>query len=352
MLNILQTKRTGPIGVDVGSRSVKLIQLSSDCTRLQEASRWDLPRIAEEDEAHSQETTLAEAIQGACEGRNFRGREAVVCLSNKQLFLQNLRLPRSSSIPLENQIRTEIASRLPFPLEESEIRHIETADVRQGDEIMKEVLVLAAQRSVIDRLLEAVEQAGLRPLALDVEPAALARSYASQFRRDDDQQQRSLLVQVGFAHTIVVVAQHDRLMFVKYVDIGGEDFDQAVASHLGLSLLDAATLRRQSADRRVERQDPEIQRTIAEAIRTPLKRLLDELAMCVRYYSVTFRGQPLARAILSGGEATAPLVSELENRLGIPAEVSDPLRSFPTNLDLGRPGQWDVALGLSLREVN
>jgi len=352
MFSILSTKRAGPIGIDIGSRSVKLVQLSSDRTRLQDISRWDFPAACGDDETGLQKQRLVECIRQAREGRSFRGREAVVCLTDEQLFLQNLRLPKASTVPVQDQIRTEIASRMPFPLEESEVRHIETADVRQGEDVLKEVLVLAAQKSAIEQVLTTVEAAGLRPLALDVEPAALARSYASQFRRDEDQQQRSLLVQIGFGRTIVVVAQNDHLMFVKYVKVGGKDFDQAVAGHLGTTLLDAANLRRQSADRRAEQQDPEIIRTVTEAIRTPLKRLLDEVAMCVRYHSVTFRGQSLARAILSGGEATAVLASEFEQRLNVPTSVSDPLRAFPTDLDVGRRGQWDVALGLSLREVN
>lgn len=352
MINILSTKRAGPIGVDIGSRSVKLVQLSSDRTRLQDVARWDFPAAADDEKDGSRQQQLVDAIGRAREGRNFRGREAVVCLTDEQLFLQNLRLPKSTTVPLENQIKTEIASRLPFPLDESEVRHVQTADVRQGDQVLKEVLVLAAQQSAIEQVLGTVEAAGLRPLALDVEPAALARSYASQFRRDEDQQQRSLLVQVGFARTVVVIAQHDQLMFVKYIDVGGKDFDQAVAGHLGISLLDAAALRRQSADRRAERQDPEISRTVTEAIRTPLKQLLNEVAMCARYHSVAFRGQSLTRAILSGGEATSPLANAFEKRLNLPTSVSDPLRAFPTDLDVGRRGQWDIALGLSLRELN
>jgi type IV pilus assembly protein PilM len=352
MFNIFSKKRLSPIGIDIGTRSVKLVQLSNDRTRLQDVSRWDIPTAIDGEETQSREEVLINTIQRAREGRNFRGRDAVVCLTNDQLFLQNLRLPKASTVPLENQIKTEIASRAPFPIEDAEIRHIETADVRQGDEVLKEVLVLAAQKTDINSVLETVEAAGLRPLALDVEPAALARSYASQFRRDEDLDQRSLLVQIGYARTIVVIAQHDHLMFVKYVDVGGKDFDQAVANQLGITLLDAATLRRQSADRRAEQQDPEINRIVTEAMRTPLKKLIDELAMCVRYYSVTFRGQPLARTILSGGEAAAPLATELENRLGIATRVSDPLRAFPTDVDGGRRGQWDIALGLSLREVD
>jgi hypothetical protein len=34
------------------------------------------------------------------------------------------------------------------------------------------------------------------------------------------------------------------------------------------------------------------------------------------------------------------------------AELSDPFRSFETMPNLGRKGQWDVAAGLAMRELN
>ena len=43
--------------------------------------------------------------------------------------------------------------------------------------------------------------------------------------------------------------------------------------------------------------------------------MANDLAMCMRYYSVTFRGQPLTRMVLGGGEATAALLKVLEQRV-------------------------------------
>ena len=80
-------------------------------------------------------------------------------------------------------------------------------------------------------------------------------------------------------------------------------------------------------------------------------RLASELAMCVRYHSVTFRGQPLARVVLGGGEATQSLADTLGKQLNLKCELSDPFRALPMQRDLGRRGLWDVAAGLALREV-
>jgi type IV pilus assembly protein PilM len=72
--------------------------------------------------------------------------------------------------------------------------------------------------------------------------------------------------------------------------------------------------------------------------------------MCVRYHSVTFRGQPLSRVVIGGGEAAPTLAEELSARLDLPCELGDPLRSFEMAIQTGRRGQWDLAVGVALRE--
>jgi len=55
---------------------------------------------------------------------------------------------------------------------------------------------------------------------------------------------------------------------------------------------------------------------------------------------------------LSGGEATQALADALAKLLNLKAELSDPFRSLPTLPNLGRRGQWDVAMGLAMKDVN
>ena len=139
-------------------------------------------------------------------------------------------------------------------------------------------------------------------------------------------------------------------MFIKYIDVGGRHFDEAVARHLKLSLGDAAALRRRNADRPATDRDPEIARGVGDAVRPVLERLSQQLALCLRYYSVTFRGQPPERVVLGGGKATETLAEWLSARLELPCEVGNPLRPFGENHAAGPAGQWDIATGLALRE--
>ncbi len=231
------------------------------------------------------------------------------------------------------------------------MRYVEAANVRQGDAVRREVILLACHRPVLKRIVGLAGQVGLRAVAIDVEPSAILRCYARQFRRDEDRQQRRMFVNVGASATGVVIAQGAHAVFMKYIDVGGRHLDEAVAGHLKMSRAEAAALRRHNGDRRADQRDPEITRSIAESIRPVLDRLSHELSMCLRYHSVTFRGQPLERVVLGGGEANPSLVDWLAGRLEVSCELGDPLRSFETPPPMRRTGQWDVAAGLALRAV-
>ncbi|MCL4191233.1 MAG: pilus assembly protein PilM [Thermoguttaceae bacterium] len=344
------THRCGPIGVDIGSHCVKLLQFNADLSKVREAARWDLA-AGPDTPAEDRDEQVVAALARAREGRDFRGRKAVFCLGAGQLFVQNIRVSQVPGPELQRVVQAEAAGRLPFAAGEAEIRFIDVADVRQGEASRREVVLLACHRPLIDRLLGIAERASLEVAAIEVEPVAVLRSYVKQFRRQEDQQQRMMYVNIGAASTVVVIAQGMEVRFVKYIDVGGRHFDQAVARHLQMRLPEASALRRHNGDRRVDQRDPEITRSIAESVHPVMEQLAGEVSMCVRYYSVTFRGQPLARAILSGGEATESLAEWLQSRLDLVFEVGDPLRSFEKPTLAGRNAQWDVAAGLALCET-
>ncbi len=350
MVGWIGKRRCGPIGVDIGSQSVKLLQFDSTRAHVHEAARWDLP-LEESDTAGPRDDQIVNAICRAREGRAFRGRRAVLCLGAGSLFVQNIRVQQASGDELRQIVHREAAGRLPFGAGEAEIRYLEAADVRQADSIRREVILLACHRPEIDRVISLAERSNLLPVAIDVEPTAMLRCYARQFRRDDDGERRVMFANFGASNTIVVISRGTDAIFVKYVDVGGRHLDEAVADNLKMRVSDAAALRRHNGDRRVDQRDPEVTRSIAESVRPVLDRLANELSLCLRYHSVTFRGQPLAQVTLGGGEASQSLAAWLGERLGLDCELGDPLKIYEQATAPGRTSQWDVAVGLALRET-
>jgi type IV pilus assembly protein PilM len=330
---------------------VKLVQFCADRQHLQDASRWEVPLGGKTDLVPTAEAWV-EALKHAREGHQFRGRDAVICLTGRNLFLQNIRVPKVDSGSMQRVVTQEIAGRLPYPVAEAEIRYLEAADVRQGGSTMREVVVMACERTELNAALEIVIAAGLRPVAVDVEPAALLRSCVSQYRRDDDQRQRTLCVHLGYSRSVVVIAEGDDVLFIKYLDQGGRQMDHALAGALSMPAEEASALRRHNFERRSTDQDPELTRSISTAMRGAIDQLSSEISRCIRYHSVTFRGKPLARMVIGGGEANAMLFEELKRRIDMPCELSEPFRHLEALKLPSRAAGWDIAAGLAMRNVN
>ena len=341
-------KRCGPIGVDIGSRSVKLVQLEHDQSDVHEAARWELPPEEGQLPEARDEAVVAALVQ-ARQHRNFRGHDAVFCVRGRDLFVQNIRVPQASGDDLEKIMRIEAASRLPYPADQADIRYIEAADIRQGETVRREVILVACRHAVVERTIALAERAKLNPLAIDVEPAAVLRSFVRQRRRSDDSQSRAMLVHVGAAASLILIARGDEILFIKYLDVCGKKLDQAVASRLEIGEAEAASLRRHNGERRADQIDPEISRSLLESCRPVLEQLAVELSLSMRYYSVTFRDHPLSQIVIGGGEAQPHVVEWLSERLGLTCEMADPLRPFDRAPSGPRSAQWDIASGLALR---
>lgn len=348
MIRLPKRTRPSPIGLDIGSHSIKLVQLSADRSRLLAFARIETSR----ETGTSSSNDLSAIIRRTVENGDFSGREAVVAPVGRMVFVQSLRVPRLAGEDLQRAVEIETASRLPSQIKDSKIQFLESGDVRQGEQVLREIVAFACPNSVISETISVVQAGGLEPVAIDVEPCALVRAATRQFRRDDDAVERVMLIHVGARATLVAIVQGAEPLFVKYLDVGGKAFEEAVIHGLGMEASAVKSLRNYYGDRKIDSQDSEVVRSIEEALRPSLDRLAHEVSLCARYIAVTFRGQPLSRFIVGGGEAFPKIVETFEKSLEIPGSLSDPFRSFQSKPNSPRPGAWDLAVGLALKEVD
>jgi type IV pilus assembly protein PilM len=137
---------------------------------------------------------------------------------------------------------------------------------------------------------------------------------------------------------------------------------EAVSKKLGITMDEARALRRRlieaapgpSLSLDAVRHDS-VRQAVFDATRSTMEQLGREISLCLRYYSVTFRGQRPLKLRLLGGEAADPLLlGVLNSSLAIPVEAARPLFSVDTSrIDAAeRKGfmtEWATAFGLSLR---
>ncbi|MFW5652444.1 MAG: pilus assembly protein PilM, partial [Planctomycetota bacterium] len=87
--------------------------------------------------------------------------------------------------------------------------------------------------------------------------------------------------------------------------------------------------------------------------------IADEAALCLRYYSVTFRGHRPERVLITGGDALEPgLTDIISDTLKVDAEIGRPLDGIDVsgvNFGLERREaslvQWACACGLALHPL-
>ncbi len=362
-----------PIGVDLGSHNIRLLQLSrrgDDVVALAAASAPQ-PVIEPGGDASQRIAAVALCIRKLLSGNGFAGRQAVACLSGEVIQYKNVRLPRMPAEELRSAAEWEATDRLKLVDGAAMVRYYDAGEVRQGEESREELILMAASTAAVETQMRMLTQAGLQPMALDVEPSALARALAGM---DDDalandaETPPRLILDVGFSASKVVIIRQGRIVFYKPIDIGGHKFDQAIAKHLNLDVAQAAELRRRVISE-VQGQDKdavlfgssrrdEMQRAVFEAMRPVAAELAREVGLCLRYYSVTFRGKRPEVAWLTGGEAGEPNLARvltedaaLQVRQAAPLAHVDRSRTPLIQGDLPF-SEWSVAAGLSLRQVS
>ncbi len=373
----LKTRTLLPIGLDIGHNSVKMIQLVRNGGQVSVLAA-DKVRIDPgiDGDGEERRSFVISAIKQMLAKGSFRGRNVVSCLPNDRLKITSLRLAEAESEKIEQALKKEAAQRFGLDPDKDAINYVLAGNVRQGDEIKNELILFAADDEIIKSHIAMLEEARLRPVGIDAIPCALFRSFDRSLRRQEDREQTVVFVDVGSRFTTVVFGRGGEISFVKQIPIGGEKFNREIAAKLGISINEAETLRGKLRMERADagpyfqgtpaqntanegRLDASTRQVMVDAISAVAEELAREISLCFRYYTVTFRGKRVERAVFAGGEAyEGILLNVLRRQLAVEIEVAQPLKGFDmmnVNFDSDRRGllcEWAVAVGLSLKGCN
>jgi type IV pilus assembly protein PilM len=249
--------------------------------------------------------------------------------------------------------------------------------VRQGDEVKNELILFATDNETIKNHIAMLEESGLKPVAIDTIPCALFRSFERSLRRQEDRDRTAVFVDVGSCFTTVVFGRAGEISFVKQIQIGGQKFTHEIAAKLGINVGEAETLQEalrvdpelfssksdtseQAPVENSQNIDMSTRQVMVDAVSTIAEDLVREISLCLRYYTVTFRGKRVERAVFAGGGAYEDiLLNILKRRLAIEIELAQPLRGFDltsgrinVNFNSDTRGlfcEWAVVVGLGLK---
>jgi len=341
--------------LDIGHSSLKMVQLAINEDRPKVLAARKIPVVAGEAcDAREQEKAVVTAIRRVLADGQFRGRNVVSALPIDKIRITSLRLAEAEMDQADKILRKEAAERFGLDPAKDAIDYLLAGSVRQGDEVKNEYILFAVDNEIVNAHIRLLEEAGLTPTAIDAPPCALFRTFERTMRRQEDRERTIIFIDIGHRYTTVVFGRGGEICFVKQIAIGMAQFDDEVASALGLAAPEAESFRLRL--QKEDSLDAATRRLVVDALNVTSEQLAGEVSLCLRYYTVTFRGKRVERAVVAGGGAYEQVLRDvLRRQLSVEVEVAEPLRGFELERDRidngGANGFADLALavGLSLK---
>lgn len=304
MFKLQQQRLTG---LDIGSSSVKLVQLAGTWPDM-ELSRIALASIADE----SPSSTRERAISVILESNALESTHVATSVSGPNVAVRDLRFPKLCPEELAGAVRYEGSQVIPFDIDDCYVDYsILGSEDEEADTI--EVLFVAAGKSVVDAKSRMIQSAGLEARLVGVDMLVLLEALL----RREDLPETIALVDVGASCTGIGITRGGARPFVRDLDIAGHTYTEAISSELGIPLKEAETAkvaesRRSSAVERI--------------IQGVTGHLVGELKRSLVYFQTRGYGSRIEKIFLCGGSSRVPGLAEtVKDALGVPVELWSPI---------------------------
>jgi type IV pilus assembly protein PilM len=233
--------RGGVVGLDIQPGYIAAVQAHvNGGIVVQRAAGAPLAPDAVREGEVFDEAALGEALRELFSDGSLP-RRVRIGLANQRTVLRTLELPPvTDRKELAAAVRFQAEDQVPMPLAGAvlDFHSLGTFDTPSGPR--QRVIVVAAQREMVERLLRAVRSAGLRPEGVDLSAFALIRSlYRSA--GEGQQPERVLYLNVG-GLTNMAIAEGTLCRFTRVVGGGLEAMASEIAERRGIPLVDARAL--------------------------------------------------------------------------------------------------------------
>lgn len=354
--------RTFPIGLDLGSRCVKVAQLHRrrNGTLTVATEIHPLPHgLTEQWQSHTDD--LVELLRELLRAGGFKGRNVVSHPPGQTLTFRNMRLHPRAPAELAEVVHRQCGEYLELSEQVYESRHLDAGEVWEGDERRREVIAMAARLDGLSAYLNLLRRCGLTPMALDAAPAALARSVAMP--GSDPADKTLALLDLGYGSSTLTIVRDGHICFVRRLDSGLSVIDDHLSRKFHVSPTEAETIRSvaTSPDGAGDATPGHSSGSTAagnavdEAAHRFGQFLAREVSKCIQYYCITFReSRPRAGVAFGGGGQQKTLRRAIADGTGIDFQTVGALsdlewaQSLRDSSNGASPGLWALAAGLSM----
>jgi type IV pilus assembly protein PilM len=346
-------KKKSVAGLDIGSSSIKMVELDGKSNSLNLVSLGfeNLPDEAIIDGQIMELNTVSDAIQSVWITNNVNSDRVVTGVSGHSVIIKNIVLPPMSKDELEESIDWHAEEHIPYDLADVSLDYQVTVNSPDATQ----VLIAACKRERIDNVRQAVQLAGKEPFVIDVDTFALQNCYELNYQPSDSQV--VTLLNIGASTMNVNIVKGTRSLFSRDITVGGGQFTDILQRNLGLSFQQAEAMKR-GVSNAVEGVDEKaiepLMNDVTEVVAMEIQKTFDF------YRATSDDNETVVQKILisGGGSKLKGLAQDLSRRLDLPVEILDPFRNIKVDSNKFDPDylseimpEMAVAVGLAMRGV-
>src|SRR5947209_2355509 len=252
-------------------------------------------------------------------------------VANQRIVVRNLELPNlTDPKELDAAVRFQAQEHLPMQLDLAVLDYQTLGVVETEGGERQRVVLVAARRDMIDRLLEAANQAGLRPEGIDLSAFAMIRALG---RPRGEGEGALLYVSVG-GLTNLAIAEGTQCRFTRVAAGGLEGIVAQLAERRALTLEHSRQwLGHVGLETPVESLDgdPEIVAEARSVLADGIRRIADDVRNSLDYFRAQESVVVVDGAVVTGPAVGIPgFVDQLAADLNMPVEAG--------RVDEARPG--------------
>jgi type IV pilus assembly protein PilM len=363
--------QTGQFALDIGGSTVVALSVAGrpENLRLRACHEWSLsPGLVVDGEIVEHDLFIRE-LRSWVNQHKLRGRSVHLAVGNQKVIVRTIDMPDLPEEELLSAIQFQAQEYIPIPVDEVVLDSmILGRRVAPDGSVRQQVLLVAAQKTMIMNLLSAVRKAGLKVLGIDVASLALLRALVPDDPFVTDAAGQAAchgLVDVSSSVSTLAVATEGVLKFTRIINFSSDRFSRSLAESLEVPLEDAHALVRRVGLAGPLPPDRDFYRDeVVDATQVGLSTVATELGEEIRrsfdYYQAQEHAVPVGQLILSGrGALVRNLDAHLANLLDMPVALANPLAHIAQNssgvpdADLASMAPClSVAVGLVLPERN
>jgi type IV pilus assembly protein PilM len=340
------------VGLDIGSSSVKAVELTKKGGSLQLVSLGFENLLPDTivDGQIMELNNVSNVISSIFGEHQIRTNRVAAGVSGHSVIVKNIVLPQMSEDELQESFSWHAEEHIPFDIADVNLDYQITGN--SADAL--HVLMAACKSDKIANVKQAIQLAGKQPVVIDIDAFALQNCYEVNYqpRRGEI----VALLNIGAATMNINILNGTRSVFARDASVGGSQYTNLLQKELGLTFEQAEA---------VKRGLPLPEGVESRPIQPIIETVSDILALEVRKTMDFFRAtaeegaSAIQKILLAGGGSKLPgLADYLARRFEITVEVFDPFRQIKVDGKKFDPDymreiipEMAVAVGLALRGV-